>query len=64
LTVNFVIAVACFAPILRRAIARFHLQQMRQEMVSTTVLSLPTMTDLELFHKSSRAATADFSEPR
>src|ERR1700692_2289797 len=36
------------------------LQITRQKMVSTTVLSLLTMTDLEAFHKSARAAAAVF----
>jgi hypothetical protein len=36
------------------------LQITRQKMVSTTVLSPLTMTDLETFHKAPRAATAVF----
>ncbi|WP_158817001.1 hypothetical protein [Methylocapsa sp. S129] len=64
MTVNLVIAVAWFAPIPKCALAEFRLQQTRQKMVSTTVLSRLTLTDLEPFHKSPRAVKAHFLRPR
>jgi hypothetical protein len=64
LTVNLVIAVAWFAPIPLCAPAKDCLQQTRQKMVSTTVLSRLTLTDLEAFHKTPRRVKANFLKPR